>query len=663
MEQNTRNRWALGVLFGLLLFAPLRALVATRRDAFTIDEPWHIVAGVSHLRNGDYRLNPEQPPFVKLVAAMVARDLRLPPLPQLTGKSDERRFIDNTMFLGNDADAIQRRVRVAMTLMNTLLLALLAVAIWRTLGPVVAAGALAFLAIDPSVAANIPVVMTDLPIALAGTAAALFTVAALVRRSGVDLALAILSFAIAVGSKHSGPIVAVALVLIAAVVIVRTRTEPRLRFAIGATVMLFAGAWILLWAQYRFHFLEAGSVADSTNTALSQKIGDVRSPTMRSGLKIATAMRIVPRPYIWGLADTIRAGAEGRGIPVFLFGTTYRDRGPLYHWPAIIAAKLPLGLTALIVIGIIVLIRYGIAAEWRLPAGALAILSALFLFFLMRGSAYAGIRHALPLFPPLAVLAGASFTAIRSRLTAAAVTMALLAAAVSAVPTIRPWEYYNEAFGGPAGAYRHFNDEGIDVGQRTKDLALYCKSRLEPRGVRPYVFYALSPQEERSRHLNIHSSRAADVEDNDDPVITGTFLVHAKAIMRNPELRALRDVAPSDRIGNLLVYNGTYRLPGLRIDPLRRKADQLLRSKTPDFARAEKYLRRLVRLDPNQSGAYIHLGNIDLSRHAAEEAIADYGAAVNTARDDMKPAIRRQIDLLGRADWASLKPIKVPERE
>lgn len=147
-------------------------------------------------------------------------------------------------------------------------------------------------------------------------------------------------------------------------------------------------------------------------------------------------------------------------------------------------------------------------------------------------------------------------------------------------------------------------------------------------------------------------------------IITGTFLVHAKAIMRNTDMSALRDVEPSDRIGNLLIYNGTYRLPALRITPLRRKADQLLRSKNPDPKRAEVFLRRLVKLDPSQSGAHIWLGNISLSRHATEDAIAEYSNAANNVRDpQMKATLQRQVDLLKRGAWDGLQPIRVPERE
>jgi hypothetical protein len=53
----------------LLAFALGHSLWATRLDGFTIDEPYHLAAGASYLRWGDYRLNPEHPPLVKLIAA------------------------------------------------------------------------------------------------------------------------------------------------------------------------------------------------------------------------------------------------------------------------------------------------------------------------------------------------------------------------------------------------------------------------------------------------------------------------------------------------------------------------------------------------------------------------------------------------------------------
>lgn len=44
----------------------LRSGIATRLDDFTMDEAYHIAAGASYVQRGDFRINPEHPPLVKL---------------------------------------------------------------------------------------------------------------------------------------------------------------------------------------------------------------------------------------------------------------------------------------------------------------------------------------------------------------------------------------------------------------------------------------------------------------------------------------------------------------------------------------------------------------------------------------------------------------------
>src|SRR5258708_31886378 len=69
-RNSIRPSIKLGLFSGLLLLltacAIVRSAVTTRLDGFTIDEGYHIAAGVSYVRLGDFRINPEQPPLVKL---------------------------------------------------------------------------------------------------------------------------------------------------------------------------------------------------------------------------------------------------------------------------------------------------------------------------------------------------------------------------------------------------------------------------------------------------------------------------------------------------------------------------------------------------------------------------------------------------------------------
>jgi hypothetical protein len=65
-----------------------------------------------------------------------------------------------------------------MWALNGLLLVALAFAVRRTFSPGVALGTLLFLAIDPAVAAHLPVVMTDLPVSLLSATAVVLAVRA-----------------------------------------------------------------------------------------------------------------------------------------------------------------------------------------------------------------------------------------------------------------------------------------------------------------------------------------------------------------------------------------------------------------------------------------------------------------------------------------------------
>jgi hypothetical protein len=47
----------------LISLSIMRSAIATRLDSFTLDEPYHIAAGVSYIRYHDFRVNPEPPRF------------------------------------------------------------------------------------------------------------------------------------------------------------------------------------------------------------------------------------------------------------------------------------------------------------------------------------------------------------------------------------------------------------------------------------------------------------------------------------------------------------------------------------------------------------------------------------------------------------------------
>src|SRR5271169_4194872 len=202
----------------LVALAILRSAISTRLDGFTIDEAYHIAAGVSYVKYHDFRINPEHPPLVKLWVGIVlaVTGFRLDSLRQFNDKPGERDYANLAVFRQNDPDSVQRRARVAMYGLNGLLLLAFAFALKRVFSAGVSLGTLLFLAIDPTVAAHLPVVMTDLPVALLSATAVVLAAKAFRDWRWPDLAACSLFLGLSLTAKHSAPVVLLSVAIIGA---------------------------------------------------------------------------------------------------------------------------------------------------------------------------------------------------------------------------------------------------------------------------------------------------------------------------------------------------------------------------------------------------------------------------------------------------------------
>src|SRR5271154_4573923 len=108
---TTRRNAFVWLALLLVALAILRSAIATRLDGFTIDEAYHIAAGVSYVRLGDFRINPEHPPLVKLwVGSFITpTGFRASALRTFNDKQDERTFAEEDVYLHNDPDFVQKR--------------------------------------------------------------------------------------------------------------------------------------------------------------------------------------------------------------------------------------------------------------------------------------------------------------------------------------------------------------------------------------------------------------------------------------------------------------------------------------------------------------------------------------------------------------------------
>src|SRR5690606_7653628 len=65
----------------------------------------------------------------------------------------------------------------------------------------------------------------------------------------------------------------------------------------------------------------------------------------------------------------------------------------------------------------------------------------------------------------------------------------------------RAWEYHNELVGGSAGAYRYFQNEGLDLGQRFHELRAFHDRHIAASGEPMYVDYWIGEEQMRAANL------------------------------------------------------------------------------------------------------------------------------------------------------------------
>ena len=176
IEKSKSGLYAFSVLLLFGLFAFQLWYHATRTSS-TVDESPHILAGHRHWQCGDFGINPEHPPLLKLLATapLNFQTLIEPPWEcgsRLTSKQES--FLFGTKFIiQNGVDAIVVPVRLSAALMSLLLAVLVFAAAWQMFGRWEAVTALALLAFEPNLVAHGTLVTTDMTLSATAFAAAL----------------------------------------------------------------------------------------------------------------------------------------------------------------------------------------------------------------------------------------------------------------------------------------------------------------------------------------------------------------------------------------------------------------------------------------------------------------------------------------------------------
>ena len=481
-------------LFFIFLFLTI-SLTSEREKNATLDECAHLPAGYTYVASGDFRLNTEHPPLIKVLSAI--------PLLFLKPKID---FEDQTwkegkqwdfgikfLYEWNDADRLLFWGRVPVILLSLIFGFCVCACARDFYGEKAGYVALALYFFNPDLLAHGQLVTTDLAAAGFLFVAVYTFYRALRRMTTWNILLACVAAGLALTSKFSGLFLFPMLVFVGGAfaysptpvaVSLAGKSAPqellsrRGKFA-AAAALIAATALVgvfMIWGAYKFRYTA------SEERATSAKINFEDSRTIewekaRKKLGRITYLvqaahdwQLVPEAYLYGFYHVLD---QSRSRPNFLLGR-YSDSGWRYYFLATFLVKTPIPLILLIVLGGVLIPRYGagMAAEAMLllPAG-------LYWAVALTSHINIGHRHLLPIYPFLIVFASKvarTFDSPRPRLLAVACAL-LIGWNVLETASIYPHflAYFNQIAGGPSGGYRWLVDSNLDWGQDLKGLAKY----------------------------------------------------------------------------------------------------------------------------------------------------------------------------------------------
>ncbi|MBI4426622.1 MAG: glycosyltransferase family 39 protein [Candidatus Kerfeldbacteria bacterium] len=483
------------VIGGALLVSATLMLTAAVEDSQTADEATYLVSGLSYWRTGDFRLNVEHPPVLKLWLSLPLRLGGVPFVPTESAWAGASQWdIALTTLYGSSVPGHEllvsaRLMNVMLTIALVAVAALLAYKTWGGRAAVVAAVLTAF---EPNVLANGHLATTDVGYTL-GLLASLLTFGwFLERRTTRRLLLAASAFAVALLTRFNALIL---VGLLPTVYVVARQTAGQGVHLPGREMLriigTFAGVSLMtVWAFYGFEVRTLTGVQDQTARQVLSSFGPLGQWIQSVSLPAAS--------YLSGLLWQVGHNAVGQ--PAYLFGQTSQT-GWWYYFPAAMVIKMTLA--SLLLAAAAIWFTRGRSAEdgGRVFSTRYILISlVVILVAALPSKLNLGVRYVLPAMTLLLVLASgaaAAWTPMRKVLVGALVLWHVVSV-VHFAPTFLP--YANEAFGGPTQLHRYLIDSNLDWGQ---DL-IRVRRYLEANHITAYRFRSFTTAPARAYGLLEH---------------------------------------------------------------------------------------------------------------------------------------------------------------
>ena len=473
---------AAGTILLLIFFVTL-SLTAALRKSPTADENFHLVAGYSYLKWGDYRINPEHPPFAKLWAALplLALDINKAPLAreardqvQVNGKYGWL-LANRWLFSSNDADKLFFFAKIPMVALGALLGFLIFWWARELYGLSAAFTALAIYVLDPNILAHSAIVHTDIPFALALFAGTYFFWRTLKEITWFNWSMTAGCFALSAITKFSfvtilpmWGILGISYILSSAPMHSRITSNAAIAgywHKAGWITIIFLSAlvfaYVAIWTAYGFHYEAVVEQQGSLGIAAAV----TPSSWLTFWISLNSEYRLFPEAWFSGLVYALSTFNR----TAYLLGEISGEGFWLY-FPIAFAVKTPLPTLLLLLASFICLL-----GKRSVVINREFILMPIFVFFAlaMYSRMNIGVRHILPIYPFLFVWLGGTVGMLWARRSVAKTCGVLLLGLWLVWSTLKAFPDYLAFFNETVGArdrYKILVDSNLDWGQDLKGL-------------------------------------------------------------------------------------------------------------------------------------------------------------------------------------------------
>ena len=454
----------------VMVFLTLAIAGSANRSA-TWDEPIHLTAGYVALTSGDFRVDPSHPPLLRMWAALPA--LAMAPVRPDTRAIDDtvpQRWLQDAygfahqfMYIDNDADRMLRASRVMVVLLGVVLGVLVFCWAREWLGLVPAAAALVLFAFEPNLLAHASLVTTDLGLTTFVFGTTYFLWKTCEHPSPLYAFAAAGCGGLAMASKFSAIVLVPIVIVLLATAVIRRAIPIRVAAAVAALMITLAVTAI--WMVYGFRFLPS----ESPDWAFTFDADSGGQPTLAAVAAWVDRHHLLPNAYTQGF---LYNQSSLQVMPAFLAGQLSTD-GWWYYFPLAFLIKTPIAVILLLALGLgLCVARF--RTMGALPLAFVGVPIAIYLGVAMASGINIGLRHILPIYPFVLLIAAA---AVRGLLVArgrwAPVALAVVLAAGVAEPARaypHSLAFFNQSVGGPENGYRYLADSNLGWGGNLKRL-------------------------------------------------------------------------------------------------------------------------------------------------------------------------------------------------